>query len=107
MFVVGWLEVGEEGQEFVGRLVSADQPPQDAADPRTAPGRGERGLPRRRTAAGAVLAAGAARATRLAFPWIVLRRWWPAWSTAPPPRQLQALISSVAAGRGLHLYIPN
>jgi hypothetical protein len=40
-------------------------------------------------------------------PWIALQRWWPAWSKAPPPRQLQALISSVAAGCGLHLYIPN
>ena len=26
---------------------------------------------------------------------------------APPPPQLQALMNSVAAGRGLHLYIPN
>ena len=32
---------------------------------------------------------------------------WAAWSKAPPPPQLQALISSAAAGRGLHLYIPN
>jgi hypothetical protein len=40
-------------------------------------------------------------------PWIALQRWWAAWSKAPPPRQLQALISSVAAGFGLHLYIPN
>ncbi len=39
-------------------------------------------------------------------PWIALRRWWPAWSKAPPPPQLQALIDSVAAGCGLHLYIP-
>jgi len=38
-------------------------------------------------------------------PWITLQRWWAAWSNAPP--QLQALISSVAAGCGLHLYIPN
>ncbi|MGH3124275.1 MAG: hypothetical protein ACRDND_25100 [Streptosporangiaceae bacterium] len=38
-------------------------------------------------------------------PRITLQRWWGAWSTAPPP--LQALISSVAAGCGLHLYIPN
>ena len=36
-----------------------------------------------------------------------LQRWWTAWSKAPPPPQLQALISSVAAGCGLHLYIPN
>ena len=40
-------------------------------------------------------------------PWTVLQRWWAAWSKAPPPPQLQALIDSVAAGCGLHLYIPN
>jgi len=36
-----------------------------------------------------------------------LQRWWQAWSKAPPPPQLQALINSVTAGCGLHLYIPN
>jgi hypothetical protein len=41
--------------------------PQTAA-PRPGPGRGERGHPRRRPAAGTVLAAGTARDTRLAFP---------------------------------------
>jgi hypothetical protein len=40
-------------------------------------------------------------------PWIALQRWWQAWSKAPPPPQLQALMTSVAAGCGLHLYIPN
>jgi len=40
-------------------------------------------------------------------PWIVLQRWWQAWSDRPPPPQLQALMNSVAAGHGLHLYIPN
>ena len=85
----------------------ADHPPQpDAASPRPGPGRGERGAARRRTTAGAVVAAGAARGPRQAFPWIALQRWWNAWSTAPPPPPLQALISSVGAGRGLHLYIP-
>ena len=38
------------------------------AAPRPGPGRGERGAARRRPAAGAVLAAGAARGPRLAFP---------------------------------------
>ena len=46
----------------------ADRPPQHDAAPRPRPGRGERGAARRRAAAGAVLAAGAARGTRLAFP---------------------------------------
>jgi len=48
----------------------AENPPQQdaAATPRPDPGRGERGAARRRTASGAVLAAGAARGTRLAFP---------------------------------------
>jgi len=40
-------------------------------------------------------------------PWTVLQRWWTAWSKAPPPPQLQALMNSVAAGCGLHLYLPN
>jgi hypothetical protein len=43
-------------------------PHQQTAQPRPAPGRGERGAARRLTAAGTVLAAGAARDTRLAFP---------------------------------------
>jgi hypothetical protein len=46
----------------------ADHPPQDETAPRPGPGRGERGHARRRTAVGAVLAARAARDTRLAFP---------------------------------------
>jgi hypothetical protein len=47
----------------------ADHPPQhDSAAPRPEPGRGERGHPRRRPAAGAVMATGTARGARLAFP---------------------------------------
>jgi len=47
----------------------ADHPPQHGSGvPRLQPGRGERGAARRRPAAGAVLAAGAARGARLAFP---------------------------------------
>src|SRR5438105_12563872 len=42
--------------------------PRHTEAPRPEPGRGERGAARRRPAAGAVLAAGAARGTRLAFP---------------------------------------
>jgi hypothetical protein len=40
-------------------------------------------------------------------PWIALQRYWRAWSNAPPPTQLQALMNSVGAGHGLHLYLPN
>ncbi|MGH3236265.1 MAG: IS701 family transposase [Streptosporangiaceae bacterium] len=42
--------------------------PRETAASRPEPGRGERGAARRRTATGSVLAAGAARGTRLAFP---------------------------------------
>ena len=42
--------------------------PRQTAAPQPEPGCGERGLPRRRPAAGAVLATGAARGPRLAFP---------------------------------------
>jgi hypothetical protein len=86
----------------------ADHPaPFQPAAPQPEPGRGERG------AAHPVLASApsfprALRAVRAWLtPWIMLQRWWPAWSKAPPPPPLQALISSVAAGCGLHIYIPN
>src|SRR2546429_1562100 len=46
----------------------AEHPPQHDAAPQPGPGGGERGAARHRTAAAAVLAAGAARGTRLAFP---------------------------------------
>ena len=39
-------------------------------------------------------------------PSITLQRWWQAWSDRPPPPPLQALIDSVAAGHGLHLFNP-
>jgi DDE superfamily endonuclease len=42
--------------------------PSQPAAPQPGPGRGERGLPRRRPAAGAIVAAGAARGPRLAHP---------------------------------------
>jgi len=86
----------------------ADSPSRrDTAPPRPEPGRGERGLTPRRATASALLAPGITRDTRLAHPWIALRRWWAAWSKGPPPQQLQALLNSLAAGSGLHLYIPN
>jgi hypothetical protein len=46
----------------------AEHPPQHDMAPQPGPGGGERGLRHRRTAAGAVLAAGAARDTRLTCP---------------------------------------
>ena len=86
----------------------ADHPPQrDSAAPRPEPGRGERGHPRRRSAAGAILAAGATGGARLAFPLDRAAALVDRMVQGAPPPQLQALISSVAAGCGLHLYIPN
>ena len=60
------------------------RPPRQPATPRPGPSRGERWAARRRPSASASVAAAAAHDTRLAFPWIALQRWWPAWSTAPP-----------------------
>ena len=40
-------------------------------------------------------------------PSVTLQRWWQAWTNAPPPPQLQALIDAVTAGQGLHLYLLN
>jgi hypothetical protein len=38
---------------------------------------------------------------------IVLQRWWRAWSNAPPPPELQALIDAVTTGQTLNLSPPN
>ncbi len=37
-------------------------------------------------------------------PWIWLRRWWRAWSSAPPPPELQALLDALAQGYPLTGY---
>jgi DDE superfamily endonuclease len=79
-------------------------PPQTAA-PQPASGRGERGPHHAPPAPSWPRALRAIRAWLT--PWIALQRWWPAWSNKPPPPLLQALMNSLAAGGGLHLYIPN
>ena len=86
---------------------SENPPPHHTAAPRPEPGRGERG-PRAAILRAAPSWPRALRAVRAWLsPWIALQRWWTAWSKAPPPPPLQALINSVAAGCGLHLYIRN
>ena len=78
------------------------------AAPQPEPGRGERGAAHPRAGVGAILPAGTTRGTRPGSPrGSCCSAGRPAWSKAPPPPPLQALISSVAAGCGLHLYIPN
>jgi hypothetical protein len=84
-----------------------DPPPPAATPPAPGDGDGERG-PHAAVPPPAPSWPRALRAIRAWLSsWIALQRWWPAWSTGPPPPQLQALMNSVAAGRGLHLYIPN
>lgn len=69
------------------------------------PGRGERGP---RTALPPPSWPRALRATRAWLsPSIALQRYWSAWSNAPPPSQLKALMNSFAAGYGLHHYLRN
>ena len=36
-------------------------------------------------------------------PWTMLWRYWRAWSSAPPPPALQALLDAVGSGHPLHL----
>src|SRR5262249_45125839 len=87
----------------------ADNPPQpEPAAPRPKPGRGERGGPPAALPPPTPSWPRALRAIRAWLtPWTVLQRWWQAWSKAPPPPQLQALMNSLTAGCGLHLYIPS
>jgi hypothetical protein len=39
-------------------------------------------------------------------PWVMLWRFWRAWSKAPPPPPLQALLDAVGEGHSLDLYAP-
>jgi hypothetical protein len=39
-------------------------------------------------------------------PWVMLWRFWRAWSKAPPPPQLQALLDAVGGGHSLNVYGP-
>jgi hypothetical protein len=57
--------------------------------------------------AGAILAPGAARSPRLAFPPDRAAALVAGMVQGAPAPPLQALINSVTAGHGLHLYIPN
>ncbi len=38
-------------------------------------------------------------------PWVMLWRYWTAYSNLPPPPQLKALLEWVFSGRGLYLYV--
>ncbi len=38
-------------------------------------------------------------------PWVMLRRYWRAFSEMPPPRELKALLEQVFSGKGLYLYV--
>jgi hypothetical protein len=39
-------------------------------------------------------------------PWTFLWRWWRSWSTAPPPKEIQALLYAVETGLPLRMYVP-
>src|SRR5215208_127080 len=39
-------------------------------------------------------------------PWVMLWRFWRAWSKAPPPPQLQALLDAEGGGHSLNVYVP-
>ena len=38
-------------------------------------------------------------------PWVMLWRYWKAFSGMPPPPQLKALLEWVFSGKGLYLYV--
>ncbi|WP_449208128.1 hypothetical protein [Streptomyces viridosporus] len=40
------------------------------------------------------------------MPAVALQRWWRAWSTAPPPTELQDLIDAVTTGHTVSPYSP-
>ncbi len=38
-------------------------------------------------------------------PWVMLWRYWKAFSELPPPKELKALLERVFSGKGLRLYV--
>ena len=38
-------------------------------------------------------------------PYVMLMRYWRAYSEKPPPKELEALLERVFSGRGLYLYV--
>ena len=83
-----------------------DPPPHPPRRRRQIPA-AERGGPGRRPRAAAVLAPGAPRRARLARPVDRAAALVDRLVEGAPAPQLQALMTSLAAGHGLHLYIPN
>src|SRR5215210_5478355 len=82
-----------------GRLPT-DEPPETTNDlPSATEGRGKK-------ESQGILAGGLERAVRgWLEPWIMLGRYWRAFSGMPPPQELGALLDRVFSGRGLYLYV--
>lgn len=38
-------------------------------------------------------------------PWVMLWRYWRAFSYRPPPKELKALLELVSSGRSIYLYV--
>ena len=45
------------------------------------------------------------RVRRRLTPWMVLQRWWQAWTYGPPPAELQRLLDWITDGNALNLYL--
>src|SRR4051812_8284255 len=39
-------------------------------------------------------------------PWLLLQRWWHAWTHEPPPEQLQQLLNALERGHAINQYLP-
>jgi hypothetical protein len=39
-------------------------------------------------------------------PWLMLQRWWQAWTSKPPPAELQQLLHALEQGHAINLYLP-
>jgi hypothetical protein len=83
-----------------GRLpASLEQPAEPGNDPPSEQGEGRK----RRPGASWPEALRAVRGWL--EPWIMLRRYWKAFSGMPPPLELSALLEKVFSGGGLYLYV--
>jgi hypothetical protein len=81
-----------------GRLPTEEMTQTDDDPPADSEGRGKK-------EAWGILATDAQGSKGWSEPWIMLRRYWKAFSGMPPPPQLRALLESAFSGRGLYHYV--
>jgi hypothetical protein len=103
-----WFAAPEPPAHQAAPAAEADASSSEARAATPTPGRGGKMGPERAPGPGRLASWPVAlrRVRGWLDPWTFLRRCWRAWSNAPPPPELQALLDAVCQGRPLNLHLP-